>query len=75
MKRNQLEMLITLEKCTTMKEAANILNKNPSTIGRSLKSLEKELQCCLFQYSKKTTGSFPGRKIDIGVCPYIYKSN
>ena len=34
MKRNQLEMLITLEKCTTMKEAANILNKNPSTIGR-----------------------------------------
>ena len=63
MKRNQLEMLITLEKCTTMKEAANILNKNPSTIGRSLKSLEKELQCCLFQYSKKQLALSPEGKL------------
>lgn len=63
MKRNQLEMLITLEKCTTMKDAANILKKNPSTIGRSLKSLEKELECCLFQYSKKQLAPSPEGKM------------
>lgn len=63
MKRNQLEILITLEKCTTMKDAANILKKNPSTIGRSLKSLEKELECCLFHYSKKQLAPSPEGKM------------
>ena len=63
MKRTQLEMLITLEKCTTMKDAANILKKNPSTIGRRLKSLEKELECCLFQYSNKQLAPSPEGKM------------
>lgn len=53
MKRHQLEMLIIMESCTSLKEAADLLHKSPSTIGRSLKSLESELECCLFRYSKK----------------------
>lgn len=52
MKRSQLELLILLETCTTLKEAAEIQKKSPSTIGRALKSLENELQCILFQHSR-----------------------
>lgn len=52
MKRNQLELLIILETCATLKEAAGVLQKSPSTVGRTLKSLETELQCTLFQHSR-----------------------
>lgn len=52
MKRSQLELLILLETCTTLKEAAEIRKKSPSTIGRALKSLENELQCILFHHSR-----------------------
>lgn len=63
MKRHQLEMLIIMESCTSLKEAADLLHKSPSTIGRSLKSLESELECCLFRYSKKSLVPSPEGKM------------
>lgn len=63
MKRNQLEMLVIMENCMTLKEAAHILHKSPSTIGRSLKSLENELECCLFRYSRNSLVPTPEGKM------------
>lgn len=63
MKRSQLDILAMLEQSTTLKEVAKTLQKNPSTIGRSLKKLEEELDCSLFHASGKTLTPTPEGKM------------
>lgn len=63
MKRSQLDILAILEQCATLKEVAQTLQKNPSTIGRSVKKLEEELECSLFHASKKTLIPTPEGKM------------